>query len=40
MFCNIITNDMPNIVSALSVQLELLYIDDLMTEMLDALEGK
>ena len=39
-FCNNIANDLPIIVNDSSVQLELLYIDDLVTEMLDALEGK
>ena len=39
-FCNNIANDLPITVSDPSVQLELLYIDDLVTEMLDALEGK
>lgn len=39
-FCNNIANDLPIQVSNRAVQLELLYIDDLVTEMLDALEGK
>lgn len=39
-FCNNIANDLPVTVSDRSVQLELLYIDDLVTEMLDALEGR
>lgn len=39
-FCNNTANDLPITVSDRSVQLELLYIDDLVTEMLDALEGK
>lgn len=39
-FCNNIANDLPIQVSDRAVQLELLYIDDLVTEMLDALEGK
>ncbi len=39
-FCNNIANDLPITVSDRSVQLELLYIDDLIIEMLDALEGK
>ena len=39
-FCNNIANDLPITVSDRSIQLELLYIDDLITEMLDALEGK
>ena len=38
-FCHNIANDLPITVSDRSVQLELLYIDDLVTEMLDALEG-
>ena len=39
-FCNNIANDLPITVNDPSVELELLYIDDLVTEMLDALEGK
>lgn len=39
-FCNNIANDLPVQVNDPSVQLELLYIDDLVEEMLDALEGK
>lgn len=39
-FCNNIANDLPIQVNDRSTQLELLYIDDLMDEMLDALEGK
>ena len=39
-FCNNIANDLPIQVNDPSVELELLYIDDLVTEMLDALEGK
>ena len=39
-FCNNIANDLPIQVNDPSVQLELLYIDDLAEEMLDALEGK
>ncbi len=39
-FCNNIANDLPVTVNDRSIQLELLYIDDLVTEMLDALEGK
>ena len=39
-FCNNIANDLPIQVNDSSVELELLYIDDLVTEMLDALEGK
>lgn len=38
-FCNNIANDLPIVVNDSSVELELLYIDDLLTEMLDALEG-
>ena len=39
-FCNNIANDLPITVSDRNVQLELLYIDDLVNEMLDALENK
>ena len=39
-FCNNIANDLPITVNDPSVTLELLYIDDLVTEMLDAMEGK
>ncbi len=39
-FCHNMANDLPITVSDRAVQLELLYIDDLVTEMLDALEGK
>ncbi len=39
-FCHNIANDLPITVSDRNVQLELLYIDDLITEMFDALEGK
>ena len=39
-FCNNIANDLPIQVSDRAVELELLYIDDLVEEMLDALEGK
>lgn len=39
-FCNNIANDLPIQVNDPSVELELLYIDDLVSEMLDALEGK
>ena len=38
-FCNNIANDLPIQVNDPNVELELLYIDDLVTEMLDALEG-
>ncbi len=39
-FCNNIANDLPIQVNDRAAQLELLYIDDLVAEMLDALEGK
>lgn len=39
-FCNNIANDLPIQVNDPSVELELLYIDDLVTEMLDALEDR
>jgi len=39
-FCNNIANDLPIIVNDKSTQLELLYIDDLINEMLDVIEGK
>lgn len=39
-FCNNIANDLPIQVNDPSVELELLYIDDLVAEMLDALECK
>lgn len=39
-FCNNIANDLPIIVNDRNVKLELLYIDDLVAEMLDTLEGK
>ncbi len=39
-FCNNIANDLPLTVNDRSTELELLYIDDLISEMLDALEGK
>jgi UDP-2-acetamido-2,6-beta-L-arabino-hexul-4-ose reductase len=39
-FCNNIANDLPITVNDPKVQLELLYIDDLVCEMLDALENK
>ncbi|MGI6215800.1 MAG: NAD-dependent epimerase/dehydratase family protein [Christensenellales bacterium] len=38
-FCNNIANDLPITVNDRSTELELLYIDDLIEEMLDALEG-
>ena len=39
-FCNNIANDLPITVNAPSVELEMLFIDDLVEEMFDALEGK
>ena len=39
-FCNNVANDLSITVNDPKVQLELLYIDDLVEEMLDALEGK
>ena len=39
-FCNNIANDMPITVNDPDIQLELLYIDDLVTEMLDAIESR
>ena len=39
-FCNNIACDLPITVNDPSITLELLYIDDLVAEMLDALEGK
>lgn len=39
-FCNNIANDLPIMVNDRAIELELLYIDDLVTEMLDLLEGK
>ena len=39
-FCNNTANDLPITVNDRSTELELLYIDDLVTEMLDALEKK
>lgn len=39
-FCNNIANDLPVTVNDPSVELELLFIDDLIDEMFDALEGK
>ena len=39
-FCHNMANDLPITVSDRNVQLELLYIDDLICEMLDALEGR
>lgn len=39
-FCNNIANDLPIQVNDPSTELELLYIDDLVEEMMDALESK
>lgn len=39
-FCNAFANDLPYTVNDPSVELELLYIDDLIDEMLCALQGK
>ncbi len=39
-FCHNIANDLPITVNDPKVELTLLYIDDLIAEMLDALEGK
>lgn len=39
-FCHNIANNLPITVSDASIELELLYIDDLVAEMLDLLEGK
>ena len=39
-FCYNIANNLPITINDRAVQLELLYIDDLVEEMLDALEGK
>ena len=39
-FCNAFANDLPYTVNDPSVELELLYIDDLMDEMICALHGK
>lgn len=39
-FCNNMANDLPIQANDPSTELELLYIDDLVEEMLDALEGK
>ena len=38
-FCNNIANDLPITVNDPSVELEMLFIDDLIEEMLDAMEG-
>ena len=39
-FCNAIANDLPYTVNDPSVELELLYIDDLVDEMITALKGQ
>ena len=39
-FCNNIANDLPITVNDPSVELEMLFIDDLIDEMFDAIEGK
>ena len=39
-FCNNIANDLPIVVNDRTTQLELLYIDDLVCEMLDLLQNK
>ena len=39
-FCNNIANDLPIMVNDRSTELELLYIDDLVDEMIAALQGK
>lgn len=39
-FCNAVANGLDYKVNDVSTELELLYIDDLVNEMLDALEGK
>lgn len=39
-FCHNIANDLPITVNDRKTELELLYIDDLVSEMLDALEGR
>lgn len=39
-FCNNIANDLPITVNDRNASLELLYVDDLVAEMLDALENK
>ena len=39
-FCNNVANDLPITVNDRTIALELLYIDDLVVEMLDLLEGK
>lgn len=39
-FCNNIANDLPITVNDPSIELEMLFIDDLVEEMFDAIEGK
>ena len=39
-FCNAVANDLPYTVNDPSVELELLYIDDLIAEMISALKGE
>lgn len=39
-FCNAVANDLPFTVNDPATELEFLYIDDLLEEMFDALEGK
>lgn len=39
-FCNNIANDLPIVVNDAGTELELLYIDDLVNEMLEALENR
>ena len=39
-FCNAVANDLPYTVNDPSVELELLYVDDLVDEMLACLEGR
>ena len=39
-FCNAVANDLPYTVNDPSVELELLYIDDLVDEMINALKGE
>lgn len=39
-FCNAVANDLPYTVNDPTVELELLYIDDLVEEMIAALQGK
>lgn len=38
-FCNAVANDLPYTVNDPSVELELLYVDDLVAEMINALQG-